>query len=81
MPGNQGGPNGPYIVPPSPPPPPPPPPVALYIPDSVRALATPEQLARIAEIELEFGQRVAKEVSKAYADVLAVVRGKARDEK
>ena len=78
MPGNQGGPNGPYITPPAPPPPPP---VALYIPDSVRALATPEQLARIAEIELEFGQRVAKEVSKAYADVLAVVRGKARDEK
>jgi hypothetical protein len=55
--------------------------VALYIPDSVRAQATAEQLARIAEIELEFGQRVAKEVSKAYADVLAVVRGKPRDEK
>ncbi len=55
------------------------PPVALYIPEAVTEAATPEQLIRIAVIELEFAQRVAKEMSKAYADVLTVLRGKKED--
>ena len=76
MPTSTGGPNGPYIIVP---PPPPPPPITLYIPESVRQTANPEQLERIAVIELEFAQRVGNLVNKAYGDILSIVREKAAE--
>ncbi|MEJ0044828.1 MAG: hypothetical protein WDN04_00710 [Rhodospirillales bacterium] len=63
-----------------PPAPPPAPPVTLYISADVLELATYAQRVRIAEIELEFSHRVSKEMAKAYAEVLAVLRDKSRDE-
>ena len=58
-----------HVVPPSPPSP-----LGLSLPDDVRETATLEQLRRIAQIELEFSNRVAKELAKSYAEVLAVLR-------
>jgi hypothetical protein len=60
---------------------PPPPPVALYISPTVLEVANYEQRLRIAEIELEFSHRISKELVKAYAEVLATLRGKAAEEK
>jgi hypothetical protein len=74
MPITGGGPNGPYgiVVPP----PPPPPPITLYISPAALAAASDEQRLRIAEIELEFSHRVSKELAKAYAEVLSVLRAR-----
>ncbi len=66
------GPGDPYIIVP---PPPPSPPVAVYIPQSVRDTATPEQLRRIALIELQFAHRVSVMLSKTYAEIQGVLRG------
>jgi hypothetical protein len=74
MPVTGSGPNGPYgiVVPP----PPPPPPITLYISPTTLEAATEEQRLRIAEIELEFSHRVSKELAKAYAEVLTVLRAR-----
>jgi hypothetical protein len=58
-----------HIVPPVPPSP-----FTLTLPEEVLETATPDQLQRIALIELEFSHRVAKEITKAYGEVLAVLR-------
>jgi len=70
---NNNGPSGPYITSPTPPPPPPPAPVALYVPESVKQLASQEQLMQM--IELAFAQRVSLELAEAYTDILSVLRG------
>ena len=66
------GPGGPGVFIP---PPPPPPPIALYVPASVLEILSPEQQAKIAQIEVEFAQRVSNVLSKSYNEILAVIRG------